>query len=101
MNTYEIDIWRSVYHDGKYSHTATRVELIHALNENRAKAKITLAPEKTYNSGPSHTVMASKEVIYSIRKTGTVTIQPYYVYSDGRSPRPVKPAKRREHARSR
>ena len=89
MNVYEIDIWRDVYHDGSFSHTAISYELIHALNEERAKRKITLNKEKTYTAGGNHEIKASDEVIYSIRKTGTVTIQPYYVYSDGRQPRPA------------
>lgn len=91
MNVYEIDIWRSVYHNGKYSHTATRVELIHALNEERAKKKIALEPEKVYASEHTHglSVKVSAEFIYRIKKTGTVVIKPYYVYSDGRYPRPV------------
>ena len=90
MNTYEADIWRSVYHDEKFSHNATRRQLIHALNEERAKVKITLAAARSYNSGPAHTIRVSSETIYSLKKTGTVTIQRYYVYSDGRPPRPVK-----------
>ena len=89
MNVYEAHIWRSVYHSGQFSHTATRTQLIHALNEGRAKQKIVLAPEKVMGIEP-HTVKASAEVIYALRKVGTVTIQRFYVYSDGRSPRPVR-----------
>ena len=89
MNVYELDIWRTVKHNGSYSHTATRVELIHALNEERAKKKITLAKGKTQEVG-TLTLEVSSETIYTIRKTGTVTKQMYYVYSDGRNPRPVK-----------
>jgi len=86
MRVYEIDIWRSVYHGDKFSHTTTRLELVHALNEERAKKKITLDGEKTWGQE----ARASSETIYRIKKTGTVTIKPYYVYSDGRSPRPVR-----------
>ncbi len=89
MNVYEINIWRSVYHGGKFSHTGTRMELIHALNEERAKSRITLAKEKTWESG-TLLIRASSETFYSVRKTGTVTKQLYYEYSDGRSPRRVK-----------
>jgi len=88
MNVYEIDIWRSVKHNGTFSHTVHRVELIHALNEERAKKKITLREGKTQEAG-TLTIEVSSETIYAIRKTGTVLKQMYYVYSDGRSPRPV------------
>ena len=89
MNVYEVDIWRSVYHNDKFSHTATRFQLIHALNEERAKRKITLAEEKVYTSG-SLLIRATSEVIYHIQKAGSVTKQLFYVYSNGRTPRPVK-----------
>ena len=88
MNVYEADIWRSVYHNDKFSHTATRWQLIHALNEERAKRKITLAEEKMWESGALQIKVLS-ETIYSLRKSGTVTKQPFYVYSNGRTPRPV------------
>ena len=89
MNVFEIDIWRQVRHNGKFSHTVTRMELVHALNEERAKKKITLEKGKTWGK-ESLIIESTDEFIYGIRKTGTVTIQPYYVYSDGRSPRPVR-----------
>ena len=92
MNVYEIDIWRSVYHGEKFTHNAQRQELIHALNEDRAKKKIELADERVWQSG-TLVIRAAQEVIYSIRKTGTVTKQLYYVYSDGRTPRPCKSTK--------
>jgi len=88
MNVYEIDIWQSVYNGDAFSHTVQRTELIHALNEARARNKIKLAKEKIWESGSTQ-IKASAEFIYSIRKTGTVTKQLYYVYSDGRTPRPV------------
>ena len=90
MNVYEIDVWKQVKRDGEFSHTCTRLELIHALNEERAKKKITLAQEKTWESGPSKFVVSS-EFIYAVRKTGTVVKKMHYVYSDGRSPRRVSP----------
>jgi hypothetical protein len=85
MNVYEASIWCDVHHGSEFSHNSQRVQLIHALNEERAKKKITLAPKKTCGTD----TIISTEFIYSIRKTGTVVIKPYYVYSDGRSPRPV------------
>ena len=87
MNVYEVDIWRSVTHNGKFSHNATRQQLVHALNEERARGKVLLAKAKDWESGMK--IEASEEVIYSIKKTGTVTKQMFYVYSDGRSPRPI------------
>ena len=89
MNVYEADIWRSVYHNDKYSHTVQRKQLIHAMNKELAEKKITLEPEKIWGKEPL-IVKASSEIIYRLERTGTVTIQPYYVYSDDRSPRPVK-----------
>lgn len=88
MNVYEIDIWRSIKHNGEFSHTATRFELVHALNEERARRKITLAKARIWGKEPT-VVETSDEFIYSIRKSGAVTKQLYYVYSDGRTPRPV------------
>lgn len=89
MNTYEASIWRSVYHSGRFSHTAIREQLIHALNEKLAIKKITLQPIKTWGKEP-HIIEAKEERIYSLRKTGTVVIKPFYVYSDGRRPVPIK-----------
>ena len=89
MNIYEADIWRSVYHNDKFSHTVQRKQLIHAMNKQQAEKKITLEPEKLRGEEPL-IIKASPETIYRLEQTGTVTIQPYYVYSDGRSPRPVK-----------
>jgi hypothetical protein len=89
MNTYEFDIWKQVKHNDKFSHTYQRVELVHALNEERAKAKLSLKPAESHEMN-GHKTEVGAEFIYSSRRTGTVTIQPYYVYSDGRSPRPVK-----------
>ena len=89
MNVYEFDIWKQVKRDGEFSHTCTRMELIHALNEERATSKITLAGEKTWESGGGKFVV-SGEFIYAVRKTLTVVKQMYYVYSDGRGPRPVR-----------
>lgn len=88
MNAYEVDIWCGVKRDGQWSHNVTRRELVHALNESKARQKITLAPAKTVHAA-CETIEVSAEFVYSIRKTGTVTIQRMYVYSDGRSPRPV------------
>jgi len=88
MNVYVFDIWRSVKHNGGFSHTVTRREIIHALNEERAKKKITLAEAKTYTFGETINEV-SGEFIYRIEKEGTVIIKPYYVYSSGRTPRTV------------
>ncbi len=88
MNVYEIDIWRSVKHNGEFSHTVQRKEIIHALNEERAKKRITLAESKTWDSDGLKTEVSS-EFIYRIAKTGTVRKKLYYEYSDGRSPRAV------------
>ena len=89
MNVYEIDIWTSVKHNGKFSHTVTRTVMVHALNEDRAKKKITLEPEKIYDVGSRLVINASAEFIYRLTKTGTVRKKLYYEYSDGRNPRPV------------
>ena len=88
MNVFEIDIWCRVQHNGEFSHTVTRIELIHALNEERARQKITLKKGGTRNSN-GLTVDWSDEFIYMVRKAGTVTKQLYYEYSDGRHPRRV------------
>lgn len=88
MQVYEIDIWRQVKRNGEFSHTVQRMELVHALNEKRAKTKVTLVEGRTWDNGGQH-LEVSGEFIYAIRKTGTVTKQLYYEYSDGRSPRRV------------
>lgn len=88
MNVYKADIWCSMYHSNVFSHTSVRTQLIHALNKDRAKKKIKLAAERIMGKEPN-IVKASAETIYDLRKVGTVTIKPYYVYSNGRDPRPV------------
>ena len=89
MNVYEIDIWYQVTRNGNFSHTVRRMELVHALNEDRAEKKITLKKGGSHESN-GNTTSWGDEFIYSISKTGTVTKQLYYEYSDGRSPRRVK-----------
>jgi len=89
MNVYEFDIWRSVKHNGEFSHNVPRTQLVHALNEAKARERIILAQGKAWANGLT-TIETSSEFIYSTRKTGTVTKQMFYVYSDGRTPRPVK-----------
>ena len=89
MNVYEFDIWCGVKRNGEYSHTSTRRQLVHALNEARAKKKIVLAEAKTWGAGEQK-IDVSNEYVYAVRRTGTVTKQMYYVYSDGRSARSVK-----------
>lgn len=89
MNVYEAHIWCRVKHNGEFSHNGQRFELIHALNEERARKQIVLADSKTWGEGTQRVDIAS-EFIYSIEKTGTVKKQMYYVYSNGRSPRPCK-----------
>ncbi len=89
MNVYEVYIWRSVKRSGEFSHNAERVALVHARNEAEAKGKVELEPPKVYGESLGF-VEISGEFIYSVTKTGTVTKQLMYVYSDGRSPRPTK-----------
>jgi len=88
MNVYEFDIWTQVKHNGEFSHTVMRVDVVHALNEERARKKITLHKGKVWKDGGLE-ISSSDEFVYGVTKTGTVTIRPYYVYSDGRTPRPV------------
>ena len=89
MNTYEFDIWYQVTHNGKFSHTVIRTHLVHALKEERARKKVTLQKGKTWGEIGIE-IVSGDEFIYRVRKTGTVKKQMYYVYSDGRNPRPVK-----------
>jgi len=89
MNAYGIDIWRSVKHNDKFSHNVNRFEIIHARNEAEAKNKVTLAQGYIQNL-PALQIEVSNETIYSIKKIGTVKIEKFYVYSDGRTPRPVR-----------
>jgi hypothetical protein len=100
MHVYEADIWTSVYHNEVFSHTNKRVQLIHALNEERARKQITLAPESIWTAPDGKlTIRSRAEYIYHLKKTGTVTKQLFYVYSDGRQPRPVKtPSVKRQRA---
>ena len=88
MNAYEISIWRGVKHNGEFSHNIQRTELIHARNEIEARHKVTLAQGYLQNI-TSLQIEVSGEFIYSCRKIGTVKIEKFYVYSDGRTPRPA------------
>ncbi len=88
MNAYEIRIWKSVKHNDKFSHYLERKQLIHARNETQAKNKIALEKGNAHNLD-NLIITVSEEYIYSTTKIGTVVIRPFYVYSDGRTPRPV------------
>ena len=88
MNAYGIEIWKSVKHNDKFSHNINRFEIIHARNETEAKNKVTLAQGYIQNL-PALQIEVSGESIYACRKIGTVKIEKFYVYSDGRTPRPV------------
>ena len=85
MNAYEISIWRSVKHNGQFVVNNQRLELVHARNKQEAESKVTLAKPstKTYQS---LTIDVSAEVIYSTTKIGTVKIERFYTYSNGRTP---------------
>lgn len=85
MNAFELDIWKQVKHNGKFSHTVTRMRLIHARNEREARGKVKLAEGETSLTGTLE-IEVSAEFIYSCRKIGTVRKQLYYKYSDGRRP---------------
>ena len=90
MNVYEIDIWKSVKHNGVFSHNILRKVVIHSVNEEKARSKalLMLASSST-NKLPDLLIEVSPENIYGIQKTGTVIKRMYYEYSDGRAPRPV------------
>ena len=88
MQAFDIEIWRQVEHNGKFSHTVPRVELIHARNEQEAKGKVKLVEGKTQMVGDLE-IQVSNEFIYSCRKIGTVRKVLFYEYSDGRTPRRV------------
>jgi hypothetical protein len=85
MNAYRIDVWRSVKHNGKFVTNIQRQIVVHARNKEEAESKIKLTKESV-NKLPALLVEASNEFIYSCEKIGTVTIQPFYVYSDKLSP---------------
>ena len=89
MNAYEIDLWRSVKHNGEFVTNLQRRIIVHARNEKEAKTKVTLK-ESTVNKLPGLTIEASRESIYRTTLIGTVTIEPFYVYSSSRTSIPVK-----------
>ena len=82
MNAYEVDVWRGVQHNGKFSHNDSRVELIHARNEEEARKKITLREGHVDGLTSGLNINVSSESIYSVRKIGTVKIGRFYVYTD-------------------
>lgn len=92
MNAYEIDIWRGVKHNGKFVVNNSRKVLVHARNENEAKSKVTLALSKTYNYSDvgkgkiTLIIEVSQETVYSCIRIGTVKIERFYTYSNGRTP---------------
>jgi len=83
MNAYEVRIWRSVKHNGVFVCNNDRLVVIHARNKEQAEKKITLA--KAINNLNDGLVEVSAEWVYSTELIGTVTIQPFYVYSKGRN----------------
>jgi hypothetical protein len=80
MNAYRIDMWRSVKHNGVWVTTVSRTEIIHARNEKEARSKIILK-EAYVNNLPQLKIETGNEFINSCEKIGTVTIEPFYVYS--------------------
>ena len=72
----------------------SRTVIIHARNETEAKSKVKLAESQT-NKLDGITIDVSKEFIYAVYKIGTVTIQPFYVYSNGKGSISVAEFKRR------
>lgn len=92
MNAYEICIWKSVKHNGKFSHNIERRQLVHTRNEKEAGLKVELEPSKIHDMTKAGGILieVSQEYIYEVVKIGTVHIEKFYVYSDGRNPIPVK-----------
>jgi predicted metallo-beta-lactamase superfamily hydrolase len=95
MNAYEIDIWRNIKHNGKFFINDGRTVVIHARNQIEAKNKIRLAEAKT-NKLDGLLIEVSAEFIHGVTKVGTVRIEKYYVYSNGRYPISVEDFKRRK-----
>ena len=89
MNAYRISVWKSVTHNGEFSHNLAREELIHARNAAEAEGKIILAPAALHGMH-GLSIGVSSEIIYSTEKIGTVTKQLFYVYSGGSTPRPCR-----------
>jgi hypothetical protein len=88
MNAYAIRIWRNVKHNDKlleHSFNDMRTVVVHARNANEAKSKVKLAEPKTNITG-NLTITVSAEYIYTTDYIGTVRIEPFYVYSNDRSP---------------
>jgi hypothetical protein len=94
MNAYEISIWRGIRHNEKFIVNDQRTVIIHARNETEAKSKVKLA-EPQHNNLDNIRIDVSKEFIYTVYKIGTVTIQPFYVYSNDRGSISVAEFKRR------
>ncbi len=90
MNVFEFDIWKQVLHNGKFTHTIPRMQLVHAMSKESAREKLSLAKGSTQMVGNTE-IKVSNEFVYGVRRTGTVTRQMYYEYSDGRQPIPITP----------
>jgi len=84
MNAYKFDIWASVYHNGKFSHTITRQMIVHAQNRMKAEARLILKPMSKQDSS-GFLIEISQEFIYDGRLIGQVTVRPHYHYSNGDS----------------
>lgn len=84
MNAYRFDIWASVYHNGKFSHTITRKMVVHAQNKMKAEERLVLKPMAKHDCGGT-SIEVSQEFIYNRQLIGQVTVRPHYHYSDGDS----------------
>jgi len=71
-NGYKLSIWRSIYHNGQFSHNLTRKEVIHAWSEQQARALTQLADEELTRVSDLLVVRAGEEYIYCIRCLGRV-----------------------------
>ena len=74
-NGYELHIWRSVYHNGQFSHNLARTEIVHAWTEKQAVAIAQLAGEELTRVNDSLVVRASEEYVYCVRYLGRVVYE--------------------------
>jgi len=81
MKGYKVYIWRTVNHNGEFSHHNEDIQIIHAKNEREARAKIReLKPAEHHELVNGLVIDTSEEFVYSVEYLGRVRRRTVYDY---------------------
>ena len=81
-NGYEVHIWATVLHNGKFSHTATRQKIVHASTEEAVRMAVTIKPGYEQEVHDGFILTVGREYIYSVTYLGRPEYVVRYVKDD-------------------